>query len=141
MVRPRHLLRLLLLLLLVARRVWSSATNHMTMQKPQWTAGGQLLGSLITEQFSVSSACRCQSSCLARPECLSVSVTELQDGRLECRLSDHRGHPTRRTGTGRTGSGALRLRGHFRGAERREKEEMEAEDIDRETHKQRGGNR
>ena len=93
-VRPRHLLRLLLLLLLlVARRVWSSATNHMTMQKPQWTAGGQLLDSLITEQFSVSSACRCRSSCLARPECLSVSVTALQDGRFECRLSDHRGHP------------------------------------------------
>ena len=36
----------------------------------------------------------CQSACLARPWCLSVSVTALENGRFECSLSRHRGHPT-----------------------------------------------
>ena len=82
-----------MLLLLGVCPAWASATNYMSMQKPQWTEGGQLQEALVSDQLTVGSACQCQSACLARPECLSASVTPLTDGGLECRLSEHRGHP------------------------------------------------
>ena len=80
-------------LLAVVQPVRCSAALHMSLQRAQWSAGGQLQDALVSECLTTASSCLCQSACLARPECLSVSVSAGSDGRFECRLSEHRGHP------------------------------------------------
>ena len=93
--RPPVLLLLLLLLAAAIRPArCSAAASDMVLQRAGWTAGGQLLDELVSARFASAGECQCRLACLARPDCLSVSVARRDDGRVDCALSEHRGHPT-----------------------------------------------